>query len=71
MLNFLRKNDGLVTMEWVGIAAVMVLAAIGITSYVMQGTEGAGGSVVAGLQSVDASGPKMGTFGNGVSDPVN
>ncbi len=31
MLKFVRKDDGLVTIEWVGIAAVMVLAAIAIS----------------------------------------
>ena len=30
---FVRREDGLVTIEWVGIAAVMVLAAIGIKGF--------------------------------------
>jgi hypothetical protein len=72
MLGFFRKDGGLVTVEWVGIAAVMVLGAIGITSYVMQGTDKAGSQVTAGLASVDASDPAgPGAFGNGVADPVN
>lgn len=72
MLKFFRKTDGLVTVEWVGIAAVMVLAAVGITSFVMQGTDHAGSQVTAGLTSVNASNPAgPGVFGNGVADPVN
>jgi len=71
MLKFLKKDDGLVTIEWVGIAAVMVLAAIAITAFVMQGTEGAAGTVSTGLQSVNASDPPgPGQFGNGVKDVV-
>ena len=49
---FLHRDDGLVTIEWVGIAAVMVLAAIGITAFVMQGADGVGGSVNTGMQSL-------------------
>jgi hypothetical protein len=67
MMDFLRRDAGLVTVEWVGIGAVMVLATIAITSYVMQGTEGAGGSVAKGLQSVDASEPVVGVFGDGLA----
>ena len=36
MKKFIRNEEGLVTIEWVGIAAVMVLAAIAITGYVMR-----------------------------------
>jgi hypothetical protein len=71
MLKFIRKTDGLVTIEWVGIAAVLVLAAVGVTSFVMQGTDAAGGTVSAGIRSVDASNPGMGQFGNGTADAVN
>jgi hypothetical protein len=42
MLKFLRKDDGRVAVEWVGISAVMILAAIGITVFVMQGSDTAG-----------------------------
>ncbi len=54
---FLRRNEGLVTIEWVGIAAVMVLAAIGITTYIMQGVDGAGGTITSGLSSINAGTP--------------
>jgi hypothetical protein len=73
MVKFVKKDDGLVTIEWVGIAAVMVLAAIAITAYIMQGTDGAAQHVGKGVESVakeaeDPPGP--GTFGNGVADAV-
>ncbi len=60
---FLRRNEGLVTIEWVGIAAVMVLAAIGITTYIMQGVDEAGGTIATGVSSIDAGSPVgAGTF---------
>ena len=66
MLKFFRKEDGLVTIEWVGIAAVMVLAALAITAFVMQGADGAAGSINKGLTTVDASDPAgPGEFGDG------
>ena len=66
MIRFAKSTDGVVTVEWVGIAAVMVLAAIGITAFTMQGADAAGNTVSTGLRSVDASGPSMGgAFGNG------
>jgi hypothetical protein len=68
MVKFLKKDDGLVTIEWVGIAAVMVLAAIAITGFVMNGADIAGKSVNDGLQVVatDAATPgPIPTFGNG------
>jgi len=49
---FLHRDEGLVTIEWVGIAAVMVIAAIGITSYIMEGADGVGGSVDTGLDAL-------------------
>jgi hypothetical protein len=58
---FLHRDEGLVTIEWVGIAAVMVLAAIGITAFVMQGADGVGGSVTTGLDALaaDVAGPDV------------
>lgn len=53
MLNFLRNKDGLVTIEWVAIAAVMVLAALGISGYLVQGGIGVAHKVSGGLASVD------------------
>jgi hypothetical protein len=66
MIRFFRNTDGIVTVEWVAIAAVMVLAAIGVTAYTMQAVDGAGAMVSTGLNSVDASEPSTGgAFGNG------
>jgi hypothetical protein len=67
MTKFFRKTDGVVTIEWVAIAAVMVLAAIGVTAYTMQAVDGAGSKVSAGIRSVDASTPLPGgAFGDGL-----
>lgn len=49
MKKFLKNEEGLVTIEWVGIAAVMVLAAIAVTGFIMTGAGDAGESVTAGL----------------------
>jgi hypothetical protein len=68
MLGFIRRDAGLVTVEWVGIGAVMVLAAIAVTSYVMQGVDHAGGNIASGVQSVDASEPYVGVFGDGMAN---
>jgi hypothetical protein len=68
MMNFLKRDTGMVTVEWVGIGAVMVLAAIAITSFVMQGVDHAGDHVSSGIQSVDASEPPVGVFGDGLAN---
>lgn len=70
MKKFLQKEEGLVTIEWVGLSAVMVLAAIAIVTFVMEGADGAAGTVDAGLQTVDASNPNItpANFGNGMND---
>ena len=69
MKKFIQNDDGLVTIEWVGIAAVMVLAAIAITAFVMQGADAAGNDVVTGLNGVTtaaATAPAPGgVFGDG------
>ena len=68
---FVKNEDGLVTIEWVGIAAVMVLAAIAITGFVMQGADVAGNSVNTGLNVVatDAATPGgPGGFGDGTAN---
>ena len=71
MVKFVKKDDGLVTIEWVGIAAVMVLAAIAITAFIMQGTDAAANTVSTGVRSVNASDPPgPGQFGNGQADAV-
>ncbi len=59
MSKFLKNEDGLVTIEWIGIAAVMVLAAVGVTAFIMTGTGEAGDQLVTGVQAIaeDASDP--------------
>ncbi|MDX1580822.1 MAG: hypothetical protein R3360_04270 [Alphaproteobacteria bacterium] len=37
---FARKNHGLVTLEWVGVAAIVLIAGLAITFLVMEGTDG-------------------------------
>ncbi len=59
------------TIEWVGIAAVMVLAAIAITAYVMEGADVAGNSVNTGLNAVAttaATPTAPGQFGDGTAN---
>ncbi len=71
MIKFVKKDDGLVTIEWVGIAAVMVLAAIAISAFIMQGTDAAAKTVNDGLKEVDASNPAgPGQFGDGTADTI-
>ena len=43
--SFLANDEGLVTIEWVAIAAVAFLAAAGISAILMQGADGLGGAV--------------------------
>jgi hypothetical protein len=52
---FLRRDEGLVTIEWVGIAAVMVIAAIGISTYIMEGADGTGGAIDTKLDGISGS----------------
>ena len=47
MAAFYANKDGLVTIEWVGIAAVVVVAGIVISGAIMQGTASAGANVVS------------------------
>lgn len=46
LLSFLRKTDGVQTIEWVALCAIVVLAALGISAFVLQGADGLGGAVV-------------------------
>jgi hypothetical protein len=51
---FLKDEEGLVTIEWIGIAAVMILAGVAIAGFVMQGADVAGGSIADGVEAVGA-----------------
>jgi hypothetical protein len=48
--DFLERTCGVTTIEWVAICAVVLLAAFGISSYVLQAAEGLGGSVAKGMK---------------------
>ena len=54
---FFRKTDGLTTVEWVVLCAVVLLAAIGISNMVLQGADKLGGAV-AGKMSTAADSVK-------------
>ena len=44
-LEFFRNEDGLTTVEWVMLCAVVLLAALGISNMVLQGADELGGAV--------------------------
>ena len=50
--NFFGRKDGLVTLEWVGIAAVVLLAGIAISFLVMEGADSTGGQVAQAAENV-------------------
>lgn len=52
---FARNEDGLATIEWVGIAVLLAVATVAIVSYVNQGSKGAADTEQSGVVSVDAS----------------
>jgi hypothetical protein len=43
--DFCRQQDGLTTVEWVVLCSVVLLAALGISTFVLESAEGLGGSV--------------------------
>jgi hypothetical protein len=61
---FLKDEEGLVTIEWIGIAAVMLLAGVAIAGFIMQGADVAGGNLADGVESVGAgaNAPALPTF---------
>jgi hypothetical protein len=48
--NFLERTCGLATIEWVALCAVVLLAAFGISAFVLQGADALGGSVAKGME---------------------
>ncbi len=48
---FLKRNDGLTTIEWVVICAVVLLAALGISNMVLQGADELGGAVATKMSN--------------------
>lgn len=61
LMGFIKKDDGLVAIEWVGIAAVMLVAAIAIAGTVMSGALTAGTTVGTGATEIadEASAPNI------------
>ena len=49
-LGFLKKTHGITTIEWVALCAIVLLAALGISSFVLQGVDGLGGAVVDNME---------------------
>jgi hypothetical protein len=50
---FLRETRGLVTIEWVGIVMVALLAAVSLTSFVMQRSAGVGEAIDKRLEAAE------------------
>lgn len=71
LMGFIKKDDGLVAIEWVGIAAVMLVAAIAIAGAVMTGVFDAGTTLgeATGTMVDNANAPDMPSFGGGDPDP--
>ena len=49
-VGFLKNTQGITTIEWVALCAVVLLAAMGISSFVLQGVDGLGGAVVENME---------------------
>jgi hypothetical protein len=49
IIGFLKDDRGLTTIEWVSLCAVVLLAAMGISAFVLQGADRLGGSVAHGM----------------------
>ena len=47
---FLERTCGLTTIEWVALCAVVLLAAFGISTFVLEGADALGGSVAKGMK---------------------
>ncbi len=52
LMGFVKKDDGLSAIEWVGIAAVMLVAAIAIAGAVMSGALDAGNTLATGVNTM-------------------
>jgi Flp pilus assembly pilin Flp len=51
LANFFKNEKGLVTIEWVGIAAVVVLGAVLITKGIMGSASGLAGQVMTNIDT--------------------
>jgi Flp pilus assembly pilin Flp len=52
---FLRDEDGLATIEWVALAAVAFIAAVGIAGILMNGADALGGAVATQMSETASS----------------
>lgn len=70
LMGFIKKDDGLVAIEWVGIAAVMLVAAIAIAGAVMTGAFNAGETLATGVETMadGANAPDLPDFGGGTTE---
>lgn len=48
---FVQSEDGLTTVEWVSLAAILFLFALGISTFVMESADGLGGAVAGRLDA--------------------
>ena len=55
LASYWSNKDGLVTIEWVGISAVVVVAAILITAAIMESVDGFAGAVISNIDSAATS----------------
>ena len=55
VLQFLRRDEGLTTVEWVVLCAVVLIAALAISNTVMTGAGNLGGSVANKMTSAAGS----------------
>lgn len=64
VIGFVRNEEGLVAIEWVGIAAVMLVAAVAVAGIVMTGAFTAGETLgnATGELANDADAPDLPTF---------
>jgi len=53
-IKYLKKEKGLVTIEWAGIAAVVVLAAIIITAAIMHSVSDLGSAIIDNIDTATA-----------------
>ena len=67
MASYLSNEEGLVTIEWVGIAAVVVVAGILISSYIMGAADNLSGDINTSLSNVGGTvqTATIPTFGTG------
>ena len=70
MKKFFEREEGLVTIEWIGVAAVMLVAAIGIASLAMGGAETAADTLgdKASAATANANADTFPDFGDGAAN---